>query len=65
MRPRSSRQRLKYFHPPDIYVHNVQWIWSWLFKCWIALSTGLKIYPADNAIGFRNTYSLDSDLSGG
>ena len=22
--PRSSRQRLKYFHPPNIYLHNVQ-----------------------------------------
>ena len=25
----------------------------------------IKIYPADNAIGFPNTYPLDSDLSGG
>ena len=24
----------------------------------------LKIYPVDNATGFPNTYSLDSDLSG-
>ena len=24
----------------------------------------IKIYPVDNAIGFPNTYSLDSDLSG-
>ena len=63
--PRSSRQRLKYFHPPNIYLHNVQWIWPWLLRRWIALSTGLKIYPADNTIGFPNTYSLDSDLSGG
>ena len=34
-----------------------------MFKRWIAPSTGLKIYPVDNAIGFPNTYSLDSDLS--
>ena len=63
--PRGSRQRLKYFHPPNIYLHNVQWIWHWLFKRWIALSTRLETYPADNAIGFPNTYSLDSDLTGG
>ena len=25
----------------------------------------IKIYPVDNAIGFPNTYPLDSDLSGG
>ena len=25
----------------------------------------IKIYPADNAIGFPNIYPLDSDLSGG
>ena len=25
----------------------------------------IKIYPVYNAIGFRNTYPLDSDLSGG
>ena len=25
----------------------------------------IKIYPVDNAIGFPNTYLLDSDLSGG
>ena len=25
----------------------------------------IKIYPADNAIGFPNTYPLGSDLSGG
>ena len=25
----------------------------------------IKIYPMDNAIGFPNTYPLDSDLSGG
>ena len=25
----------------------------------------LKIYPVDDAIGFPNTYPLDSDLSGG
>ena len=25
----------------------------------------IKIYPLDGAIGFRNTYPLDSDLSGG
>ena len=25
----------------------------------------IKTYPMDNAIGFRNTYPLDSDLSGG
>ena len=25
----------------------------------------IKIYPVDSAIGFRNTYPLDSDLSGG
>ena len=25
----------------------------------------IKIYPADNAIGFPDTYPLDSDLSGG
>ena len=24
----------------------------------------IKIYPVDNAIGFPNTYPLDSDLSG-
>ena len=24
-----------------------------------------KFYPVDNAIGFLNTYPLDSDLSGG
>ena len=24
----------------------------------------VKIYPVDNAIGFPNTYPLDSDLSG-
>ena len=32
------------------------------------LDTGihrLKIYPVDNATGFRNTYPLDSDLPGG
>ena len=26
---------------------------------------GIKIYPVDRAIGFPNTYPLDSDLSGG
>ena len=36
-----------------------------MFKRWIAPSTGLKLYPVDNAIGFPNTYSLDSDLSSG
>jgi len=25
----------------------------------------IKIYPVHNAIGFPNTYLLDSDLSGG
>ena len=25
----------------------------------------IKIYPVDSAIGFPNTYPLDSDLSGG
>ena len=25
----------------------------------------IKIYPSNNAIGFLNTYPLDSDLSGG
>ena len=25
----------------------------------------IKIYPMDSAVGFRNTYPLDSDLSGG
>ena len=30
-----------------------------LFERWIALSTGYS------NLGFRNTYSLDSDLSGG
>ena len=25
----------------------------------------IKIYPVDNAIGFPNTYPLDSDLSDG
>ena len=25
----------------------------------------IKVYPMDNAIGFPNTYPLDSDLSGG
>jgi len=25
----------------------------------------INLYPADNAIGFPNTYPLDSDLSGG
>ena len=25
----------------------------------------IKIYPVDNAIGFPNTYPLESDLSGG
>ena len=25
----------------------------------------IKIYPMDSAIGFPNTYPLDSDLSGG
>ena len=25
----------------------------------------IKIYPVDNAIGFPNTYPLDSDLSAG
>ena len=25
----------------------------------------IKIYPVDNAIGFPNTYLLNSDLSGG
>ena len=25
----------------------------------------INLYPVDNAIGFRNTYPLDSDLSGG
>ena len=25
----------------------------------------IKIYPVDNAIGFSNTYLLNSDLSGG
>ena len=25
----------------------------------------IKIYPVDSTIGFRNTYPLDSDLSGG
>ena len=25
----------------------------------------IKIYPVDSAIGFRNTYPLDSDISGG
>ena len=25
----------------------------------------IKIYPADNPIGFPNTYPLDGDLSGG
>ena len=26
---------------------------------------GIKIYPVESAIGFPNTYPLDSDLSGG
>jgi len=25
----------------------------------------INLYPVDNAIGFPNTYPLDSDLSGG
>ena len=25
----------------------------------------INLYPTDNAIGFPNTYPLDSDLSGG
>ena len=25
----------------------------------------INLYPLDSAIGFRNTYLLDSDLSGG
>ena len=25
----------------------------------------IKMYPVDNAIGFPNTYPVDSDLSGG
>ena len=38
-----------------------------MFKSWIAVSIGSKciLYPWDNAIGFPNTYQLDSDLSGG
>ena len=33
---------------------------------WIALSTArINHYPVDNATGFRTTYPLDSDLSGG
>jgi len=39
--------------------------WAWLFKLWIALSTRINHYPADGVIDFCNTFSLDSDLSGG
>ena len=35
----------------------IQWLDSTIHR--------LKIYPLDNAIGFPNTYLLDSDLSGG
>ena len=35
----------------------IQWLDSVIHR--------LKIYPVDSAIGFPNTYPLDSDLSGG
>ena len=31
---------------------------------WITLSHRIKLSPLDSAIGVRNSYSLDSDLSG-
>ena len=40
--------------------------WPWLLKRWIALYIHrINLYPADSVIDFRNTYRLDSDLSGG
>ena len=44
----------------------VQLYWPQLFKSWIAnYIHRINLYPVDNAIGFPNTYPLDSDLSGG
>ena len=36
-----------------------------LFKPLDSAIHQIKIYPVDNAIGFPNTYPLDSDLSSG
>ena len=36
-----------------------------LFKRWISAIHRINRYPADSVIDLRNTYPLDSDLSGG